>query len=61
MAAVPMPDHADHATTHLEKAIEVAEEFDPWIHIGAAAVHAVLHLADTIRHGLRDIVYEISD
>lgn len=56
-----MTDHADRATRHLDKALETAEEFDPWIHVGAAAVHALLHLSDTVRHGLRDIMYELAD
>lgn len=56
-----MTDHADRAEDHLRKAQETSEEFDPWVHIGIAAVHALLHISNTIRHGLRDIVYEISD
>lgn len=25
----------------------------------AAAVHALLHLSDTVKHGLRDLLYEL--
>ena len=55
-----MTEWDEQARTHLEKALD-AEGGGPWIHLGAAGVFAVLHLADTIRHGLRDIMYEMRD
>lgn len=53
-----MTDHADKATEHLDAALEGEQG---WLHIAAAGVHALLHVADTIRHGLRDVVYEMRD
>ncbi len=48
--------HQERVVEHLEAAGEAA---DAWIHIGIAGVYAVLHLADTVQHGLRDIIYEL--
>jgi hypothetical protein len=57
-----MQDHVEAATTHLEQALDkVAKERAALVHLGAAGVHAVLAVADVIRHGLRDIVYELRD
>ncbi len=46
----------ERATEHLEAAGEAA---DAWMHIGIAGIYAMLHLADTVQHGLRDIIYEL--
>jgi hypothetical protein len=46
----------DRAVKHLETAGDGA---DQWAHIGIAGVFAMLHLADTVQHGLRDIIYEL--
>lgn len=48
--------HKDRAIEHLEAAGKDAEA---WTHIGIAGVYAVLHVADAIQHGLRDIIYEL--
>ncbi len=49
-------NHRDHAVEHLESAGEAA---DTWAHIAIAGVYAVLHVADAVQHGLRDIIYEL--
>lgn len=49
-------EHREEAIRHLEQA---GEEGDAWVHVGIAGVHAVLHLAKSIEHGLRDIIYEM--
>ncbi len=55
-----MVDHAAKATEHLESAL--ADDSDKeWLHVAAAGVHAILHVASTIKHGLRDVVYEMGD
>lgn len=56
-----MSDHSDKATQHLEKALDPEDDANGWMHVAAAGVHAVLHVADAIRHGLRDVVYEMRD
>ncbi len=55
-----MTDHSDKATQHLESALD-PEGDNGWMHVAAAGVHAALHIADAIRHGLRDVVYEMRD
>lgn len=45
------------AMKHLEAASE--GEGGAMVEVGIAAVYAVLHLADSVRHGLRDIIYEL--
>jgi hypothetical protein len=32
---------------------------DAAVQLGMAAVFAILHVADTVQHGLRDILYEL--
>lgn len=55
-----MSDHDERASEHLDQAL--AEDVDgPWLHVAAAGIHALLHLASEVRHGLRDIVYELRD
>lgn len=44
------------ALKHLEAA---ATEGGASAQVGIAAVYALLHLADSVRHGLRDIIYEL--
>jgi len=46
------------AVKHLEAAAGQADG-QPMVVVGIAAVYAVLHLADAVRHGLRDIIYEL--
>lgn len=46
-------DHREEALRLLEAALEEGNV------AGAAAVHALLHLAETVQHGLRDLVYEL--
>ena len=43
------------------KHLEAASDGDggAMVDVGIAAVYAVLHLADAVRHGLRDIIYEL--
>jgi phosphatidylethanolamine-binding protein (PEBP) family uncharacterized protein len=60
LLAAIMSDHDAQATEHLEKALAEGAE-GPWLHVAAAGIHAVMYVADTIRHGLRDIVYELRD
>ena len=55
-----MTDHAKEAADHLEKAAE-GDHVSPAIHLGIAGVHAALAVADAIKHGLRDIIYELRD
>lgn len=55
-----MTDHAQKATQHLEQAAE-AEDLSPALHLGIAGIHSVLAVADAIKHGLRDIIYELRD
>lgn len=57
-----MTDHAEAAQVHLDQALaKVGKDHAVMVHVGAAGVHAVLAVADAIRHGLRDIVYELRD
>ncbi len=49
-------NHRQKATEHLETA---GEQADAWLHVGIAGVHAMLEVADAIKHGLRDIIYEL--
>lgn len=58
--APSLSDHSDKASEHLQRALDPEEEGD-WLHVAAAGVHAILHVADSIRHGLRDVVYEMRD
>ena len=58
--ATVMTDHSEAATGHLEKAAE-GDDVSPLLHLGIAGVHAVLAVADAIKHGLRDIIYELRD
>ena len=44
------------AIKHLEAA---SKEGGASTQVGIAAVYALLHLADAVRHGLRDIIYEL--
>ncbi len=46
----------ERVVEHLEAAGEAG---DAWVHVGIAGVYAVLHLAETIQHSLRDIIYEL--
>jgi hypothetical protein len=46
------------AVKHLEAAGKAADG-QPLVLVGIAAVFAMLHLADAVRHGLRDIIYEL--
>ncbi len=46
------------AIRHLEAATESGEG-QPVVQVGVAAVYALLHLADSVRHGLRDVIYEL--
>jgi hypothetical protein len=55
-----MGAHDEKATEHLEKAAE-GSDISPALHLGIAGVHAVLAMADAIKHGLRDIIYELRD
>lgn len=43
------------------KHLEAASEGDGGavVEVGIAAVYALLHLADAVRHGLRDVIYEL--
>ena len=51
-------DHRAAALAYLEKASMRADE-EPLVALGAAGVHALLHMADEVKHGLRDILYEL--
>lgn len=51
-------DHGLKAEEHLQKALDGDQ---PWIHVASAGIYALLHVSDTIRHGLRDVVYELRD
>lgn len=44
------------AIEHLEA---IGEDVDGVMHLGIAGVYAVLEVADAIKHGLRDIIYEL--
>lgn len=55
-----MTDHAEKATELAEQALEKGASL-PAVLLGAAGVHAALAIADAIRHGLRDIIYELRD
>ncbi len=47
---------------HRDKAVERLEAIDdaePMIQLGIAGIYAMLHIADSIQHGLRDIIYEL--
>ncbi len=48
--------HRDEAQRHLDAAGEAG---DAWVHVGIAAVHALMDLSDSVQHGLRDIIYEL--
>ena len=60
-----MGEHDEAAAGRLAAAQQKAADLDPaqaaWLDVGIAGVHAILHLADTIRHGIRDVVYELRD
>lgn len=55
-----MTDHAKEATEHLQKAAE-GDDVSPTLHLGIAGIHAALAIADAIKHGLRDVIYELRD
>jgi hypothetical protein len=46
------------AIKHLESA-SAAADGSAALEVGIATVFALLHLADSVRHGLRDIIYEL--
>lgn len=50
-------DHRDEALRHLQR-VEAGDE-DALVEAATAAVHALLHLSESVRHGLRDLVYEL--
>ncbi len=43
------------------RCLEEAQQTSDPIQIGAAAVYALLEIADVIKHGLRDVIYELRD
>ncbi|MGB1586378.1 MAG: hypothetical protein ACPHID_04970 [Thermoplasmatota archaeon] len=45
------------AIRHLEAAAD--GDGGAMVEVGIAAVYALLHLSDAVRHGLRDIIYEL--
>ena len=57
MGAAPMDPRAE-ALRHLE---EARESDDPRVRVAVAAVYALLDVADAIKHGLRDVIYELRD
>lgn len=57
MGATPMEPRAE-ALRHLE---EARESDDPRVRVAVAAVYALLDVADAIKHGLRDVIYELRD
>lgn len=52
-------DHREEALRRL--AALAGREDEPLVQVAVAAVHALLHLSDTVKHGLRDLVYELRD
>ncbi len=58
-----MEDHASRARRHIDTALGEGPtiEADAWQHLAAAGIHSILAVADAIKHGLRDIVYELRD
>lgn len=52
-------DLREKVKEHLEAATE--GDVSPAMHLGAAGIYALLHVADTIKLSLRDIVYELRD
>jgi len=50
----------EEALRNLERAAKAGKD-EPLVAVGVAAVHALLLLSDAVRHGLRDIVYELRD
>ncbi len=55
-----MVDHAAKATEYLKTALDPETEHH-WVIVAAAGIHAILHIGDAIKHGLRDVVYEMGD
>ncbi len=39
----------------------VSDNAEPAIRVAAAAVYALLEVADAVKHGLRDVIYELRD
>ena len=52
----PSMEPRKEAIKHLK---EADASKDASIQVGIAAVYALLHVADSVRHGLRDIIYEL--
>ncbi len=43
------------------RCLEEAQQTSDPLQVGIAAVFALLEVADSIKHGLRDIIYELRD
>lgn len=45
----------------LRRLESVKDSTDPAVQVAVAAVYALLDVADAVKHGLRDVIYELRD